>query len=100
MKQKTIIHVDGNNFFASCEIMMNPALRGRPVCVLSNNDGCVIARSYEAKKLGIPMGIPYFMAKNQFKNVLTFSLSRFYMLLVRLISQIFYLSSSIAKFFH
>lgn len=73
MKQKTIIHVDGNNFFASCEIMMNPALRGRPVCVLSNNDGCVIARSYEAKKLGIPMGIPYFMAKNQFKNVVYLS---------------------------
>lgn len=73
MKQKTIIHVDGNNFFASCEIMMNPALRGRPVCVLSNNDGCVIARSYEAKKIGIPMGIPYFMAKNQFKNVVYLS---------------------------
>ena len=53
--------------------MMNPALRGRPVCVLSNNDGCVIARSYEAKKLGIPMGIPYFMAKNQFKDVVYLS---------------------------
>ena len=73
MKQKTIIHVDGNNFFAGCEIMMNPALKGRAVCVLSNNDGCVVARSYEAKKMGIPMGIPYFMAKNQFKNVVYLS---------------------------
>ena len=73
MKEKTIIHVDGNNFFAGCEIMMNPALKGRAVCVLSNNDGCVVARSYEAKKMGIPMGIPYFMAKNQFKNVVYLS---------------------------
>lgn len=73
MKQKQIVHVDGNNFFASCEIMMNPALRGRAVCVLSNNDGCVIARSSEAKKLGIPMGIPYFMSKKQFKNVVYLS---------------------------
>ena len=73
MKQKTIIHVDGNNFFAGCEIMMNPALKGRAVCVLSNNDGCVVARSYEAKKMGIQMGIPYFMAKNQFKNVVYLS---------------------------
>ena len=73
MKKKTIVHVDANNFFAGCEIMMNPALKGRAVCVLSNNDGCVIARSYEAKKMGIPMGIPYFMAKNQFKNVVYLS---------------------------
>ena len=76
MKQKTIVHVDGNNFFASCEIMMNPALKGRAVCVLSNNDGCVVARSYEAKKMGIPMGIPYFMAKNQFKDVVYLSAYR------------------------
>ncbi len=73
MKQKTIVHVDGNNFFASCEIMMNPALKGRAVCVLSNNDGCVIARSYEAKKMGIQMGIPFFMAKKQFNNVVYLS---------------------------
>ena len=73
MKKKTIVHVDANNFFAGCEIMMNPALKERAVCVLSNNDGCVIARSYEAKKMGIPMGIPYFMAKNQFKNVVYLS---------------------------
>lgn len=73
MKHKIILHVDGNNFFAGCEIMMNPVLKGRAVCVLSNNDGCVIARSYEAKKIGIPMGIPYFMAKRQFKDVVYLS---------------------------
>ena len=53
MKKKTILHVDGNNFFASCEVLMNPTLKGKPVCVLSNNDGCVVSRSYEAKKLGV-----------------------------------------------
>ena len=49
--------VDVNNFYASCERVFEPALEGRPVVVLSNNDGCVIARSQEAKDLGIPMGI-------------------------------------------
>lgn len=50
--------IDGNNFFASCEMVFNPSLRNRPLVVLSNNDGCIIARSYEAKALGIPMGGP------------------------------------------
>ena len=48
--------VDVNNFYASCEKVFNPGLHGRPVVVLSNNDGIVIARSQEAKDLGIPMG--------------------------------------------
>ncbi len=52
--------VDCNNFYASCERAFNPKLRGRPIVVLSNNDGCVIARSNEAKALGIPMGAPAF----------------------------------------
>lgn len=52
--------VDCNNFFASCETLFNPKLLGKPLVVLSNNDGCVIARSAEAKQLGIPMGVPYF----------------------------------------
>ena len=73
MKQKYIILVDGNNFFASCEQMVNPDLKNKAVCVLSNNDGCVIARSNEAKKMGIPMGIPYFMAKKNFSNVVYLS---------------------------
>ena len=70
MKQKYIILVDGNNFFASCEQMVNPALKNKPLCVLSNNDGCIIARSNEAKKLGIRMGMPYFMAKKEFPQAI------------------------------
>lgn len=52
--------VDCNNFYASCERAFNPKLINKPIIVLSNNDGCVIARSDQAKALGIPMGIPYF----------------------------------------
>lgn len=52
--------VDCNNFYASCERLFDPSLNGRPVVILSNNDGCVIARSNEAKALGIPMGEPAF----------------------------------------
>ena len=55
--------IDCNNFFATCERAFNPALWGKPVVVLSNNDGCVISRSYEAKDLGIPMGCPAFKIK-------------------------------------
>jgi DNA polymerase V len=52
--------VDGNNFYVSCERVFRPSLNGRPVIVLSNNDGCAIARSNEAKALGIKMGAPWF----------------------------------------
>lgn len=52
--------VDCNNFYVSCERVFQPALQGKPIVVLSNNDGCVIARSEEAKALGIPMGLPAF----------------------------------------
>ena len=52
--------VDANNMYVSCERSFNPRLNGKPVVVLSNNDGCVIARSNEAKALGIKMGVPYF----------------------------------------
>ena len=55
---------DVNSFYASCEALFRPDLRGRPVVVLSNNDGCVIARSAGAKKLGIKMGAPWFQIKN------------------------------------
>lgn len=58
---------DCNSFYASCEKAFNPALRNRPVVVLSNNDGCVVARSAEAKKLGIPMGAPAFKHDSLFK---------------------------------
>lgn len=64
--------VDCNNFYASCERAFNPSLNGKPVVVLSNNDGCVIARSNEAKELGIPMGAPAFKLKEAFaKNNIT-----------------------------
>ena len=52
--------VDGNNFYVSCERVFRPSLCGRAVVVLSNNDGCAIARSNEAKALGIKMGTPWF----------------------------------------
>ncbi|MFH0918867.1 MAG: Y-family DNA polymerase [Fibrobacterota bacterium] len=60
--------VDCNNFYASCERVFNPAVRGVPVIVLSNNDGCVIARSNEAKALGIPMGSPAFKLEKELKQ--------------------------------
>ncbi|MBK0162614.1 translesion error-prone DNA polymerase V subunit UmuC [Klebsiella oxytoca] len=60
--------VDVNSFYASCEMVFRPDLRGRPVVVLSNNDGCVIARNHEAKLLEIPMGAPYFKMKSQFER--------------------------------
>ncbi|WP_291477699.1 Y-family DNA polymerase [Acidovorax sp.] len=56
--------VDGNNFYVSCERVFRPSLQGRPVVVLSNNDGCAIARSNEAKDLGIKMGTPWFQIKH------------------------------------
>ena len=58
--------VDCNNFYASCERVFNPSLEGKPIVVLSNNDGCVIARSDEAKALGIEMGTPAFMNEDFF----------------------------------
>ncbi len=59
---------DCNNFYASCERVFNPALRNRPVVVLSNNDGCVIARSMEAKQIGIGMGTPAFKCRKDFEK--------------------------------
>lgn len=65
VKQKVIALVDCDSFFVSCEQKRNPELKGKPVCVLSNSEGCVISRSKEAKKLGVRMGEPYFMAKKE-----------------------------------
>ena len=56
--------VDGNNFYVSCERVFRPSLNGRPLVVLSNNDGCAIARSNEAKALGIKMGAPWFQIRH------------------------------------
>jgi DNA polymerase V len=60
--------VDCNNFYVSCERVFNPSLIGKPVVVLSNNDGCVIARSQEAKDIGIQMGAPAFQMRTLFKE--------------------------------
>ncbi len=60
--------VDCNNFYASCERVFRPDLVGKPIAVLSNNDGCVIARSDEAKALGIPMGAPAFKYEKEFQQ--------------------------------
>ena len=60
--------VDCNNFYASCERVFNPQLEKQPIVVLSNNDGCVIARSNEAKALGIKMGAPAFKMKTIFDH--------------------------------
>jgi DNA polymerase V len=67
--------IDCNNFYASCERVFRPDLNGKPIVVLSNNDGCVIARSNEAKEIGIPMGAPSFKYEKIFKqhNVHVFS---------------------------
>ena len=55
---KKFILADCNNFYVSCERVFNPLLDKKPVVVLSNNDGCIVSRSDEAKKLGIPIGAP------------------------------------------
>lgn len=67
--------VDCNNFYASCERVFQPQLIGKPIVILSNNDGCVISRSYEAKDLGIPMGAPEFKIRQELKqkNIHVFS---------------------------
>ncbi len=67
--------VDCNNFYASCERVFNPKLIGKPIVVLSNNDGCIIARSQEAKDIGLPMGAPIHELRNmvELHNVQVFS---------------------------
>ena len=60
--------IDGNSFYCSCERVFRPELRSVPVVVLSNNDGCVVARSAEAKALGIKMGVPYFQVQHLIKS--------------------------------
>src|SRR5690348_11805904 len=75
MTQQVLALVDCNNFYASCERVFNPKLDRQPVVVLSNNDGCIIARSNEAKALGFAMGDPYHLNKEKIRqhNVKVFS---------------------------
>jgi DNA polymerase V len=67
--------IDGNSFYCSCERAFNPALLGKPLVVLSNNDGCVIARTNEAKDIGVKMGEPYHLIakKPEFKSIIWMS---------------------------
>ena len=66
--QPLIALVDANNFYVSCERVFRPDLIGKPVAVLSNNDGCVVARSAEVKKLGVKMGVPVFQIQHLVKQ--------------------------------
>ena len=69
-EQKYIALIDCDSFFVSCERKLNPKLNAKPVCVVSGERGCVIARSIEAKEMGIPMGQPLFMAKKEFPKAI------------------------------
>ena len=69
-EQKYIALIDCDSFFVSCERKLNPRLNAKPVCVVSGSRGCVIARSIEAKEMGIPMGQPLFMAEKEFPNAI------------------------------
>lgn len=75
MKKKIFALIDCNAFYVSCERVFNPKLNNKPVVALSNNDGCIIARSKEAKALGIKMGVPLFKVKDivERENVIVFS---------------------------
>ncbi len=68
MKQRAIALVDCNNFYVSCERVFQPKLEGKPVVVLSNNDGCVVSRSQEVKDLGLKMAVPWYQMKDLAKR--------------------------------
>ena len=80
MKSGAYAIADCNNFYASCERVFNPRLEGKPIVVLSNNDGVVIARSNEAKALGIPMGAPVFQIRDLLRDKRIIQLSSNYAL--------------------
>jgi DNA polymerase V len=67
-RHQAVVLIDGNNFYASCEAVVDPAVIGRPLVVLSNNDGCIVSRSAEARALGIPMGQPWFQVQRQLER--------------------------------
>lgn len=70
VNQKVIALVDCDSFFVSCEQKKNPELKGKAVCVMSNDNGCVISRSKEAKLMGIKMGEPYFITKKDYPKAI------------------------------
>lgn len=80
MPSRRLALIDCNNFYVSCEQAFNPKLRNRPVVVLSNNDGCVVSRSAEAKQAQIPMGSPFFMVRKKLAAIGGIALSSNYVL--------------------
>lgn len=64
MSTPIFFHLDGNSFYCSCERLFRPELRGKPVVVLSNNDGCIVALTKEAKAVGLKRGMPLFKVKD------------------------------------
>ena len=80
MVNRVIALIDVNNFYVSCEQVFNPRLNDKPVIVLSNNDGCAVARSNEAKALGVKMGQPWFQLKKLAKEHHIIALSSNYTL--------------------
>lgn len=86
--------VDCNNFYASCEKLFDPKLKHKPVVVLSNNDGCVVARSAEVKALGIPMGVPWFKIQAEAKRYGIVALSSNYSLYADLSNRVVEVLSS------
>jgi DNA polymerase V len=67
--QEAVVLIDANNFYTSCEAVVDPAVLGRPLVVLSNNDGCIVSRSAEARALGIAMGEPYFQVRPELERL-------------------------------
>lgn len=88
--------VDVNNFYASCEKVFDPTLAGRPVVVLSNNDGCVVARSAEAKAMGVPMGVPWFKIRATFERAGGVAMSSNYALYADMSARVMALLGSMA----
>ena len=88
--------VDCNSFYVACECVFNPKLVGKPVVVLSSNDGCIVARSKEAKSLGIPMGAPAFEYSEMFRNYNVTALSSNYTLYGNMSSRIMQILESFA----
>jgi DNA polymerase V len=91
---RTLALIDCNNFYVSCERVFNPRLIGRPVVVLSNNDGCVVARSNEVKALGVRMGVPWFQIKALAKKHGIIALSSNYALYADMSNRVMSLLSS------
>ncbi|MFU8797875.1 MAG: Y-family DNA polymerase, partial [Gammaproteobacteria bacterium] len=87
---------DCNNFYVSCERVFNPSLENKPVVVLSNNDGCVVSRSNEAKALGVKMGEPYFQMRRRFGNTNIIALSSNYALYADLSERVMMLLTEVS----